>query len=387
MRTSRYSKSRQKVCSSCAAAKAKCDRAQGRCSRCTKRDLHCDYAGSSSSIEQGASPRTLSLNHANGKIAKNTLDNGGPGVSSSQLDFTQLDLVCTINADDIRARWLYNLVPLAGQMPKEYPAGITNFIAKTLNAYTNTSMKGRDLPPFIHPLQLHNTIAIQPLTTCLNLLQACPTLDTRSASTTVATLIKNEMASLYQNRQFYDELSMLAAFQALLVYAMAFFFRLGGRSDTYLKGAIQNLQDLAGLSVRHGLVCKNEQCNTRPRWESWIIAEAKRRTLYTLYLFDNVLSAVDATPTTMGMELQGLPAPSSKALWEASNRHDWEAAYNIHIMDWPSGGLRIDELWPVPAELDSVSIQERRRRVGQWVEGVDIYGTMMHAVTSCTYGS
>lgn len=387
MRTSRYSKSRQKVCLNCAAAKAKCDRAQGRCSRCTKRDLQCDYNYTGSTTEHGASQTALSSRHTNGTIANTALVNSGSVAWSSQLDFSQLDLICTINADDIRARWLYNLVPVAGQMPKEYPAGITNFIAKTLNAYTNTAMKGRDLPPFIHPLQLHNTTATRPLTTSLSLLQACPSLDKESAPTTVAALIKNEMASLYQNRQFYDEISMLAAFQALLVYAMAFFFRLGGRSDPYLKGAIQNLQDLAGLSARHGLVCKNEQCSTRPKWESWVIAEAKRRTLYTLYLFDNVLSAVDDTPTTMGTELQGLPAPSSKALWEASDRQDWEAAYNIHIIDWPLGGLRIDELWPVPPELDSAAVQERRQRVDQWVESVDIYGTMMHAVTSCTYGS
>lgn len=385
MKNSRYSKSRQKVCSSCAAAKAKCDRAQGRCSRCTKRDLQCDFTGSST--EHRASRTVLSLSHDNGTITNTALPHDGAGASSSHLDFSGLDLVCTINADDIRARWLYNLVPVAGQMPKEYPAGITNFIAKTLNAYSSTAMKGRDLPPFIHPLQLTNTAAMQPLAMCLSLLQACPTLGEGPAPTTVAALIKNEMASLYQNRHLYDELSMLAAFQALLVYAMAFFFRLGGRSDPYLKGAIQNLQDLAGLSARHGLVCRNEQCNTRPTWESWIIAETKRRTLYTLYLFDNVLSAVDATPTTMGTELEGLPAPSSKVLWEASSRQDWEAAYNLHIMDWPSGGLRLDELWPVPAGLDSAAIQERRRRVEQWVESVDVYGTMMHAVTSCTYGS
>ena len=386
MKASRYSKSRQKVCSICATAKAKCDRAQGRCSRCTRRNLECDYGGSDTA--RGTSPRALSLSPRNETLnANGEASYVGFGETACQIDFSRLGLVCPINTDHIRARWLFNMVPLAGQTPKQYPAGITNFIAMTLNAYTNTAMKGGELPPFIHPLQFHDTTAIQPLSTCLSLLRACPALDTESAPTTIGDFIKNEMTNLYQSRDSYNDISMLSAFQALLVYAMAFFFRLGRQSDPYLKSTIQNLQDLAGLSARHGLVCKDEQYNSRPKWEAWIIAEAKRRTLYTLYLFDNVLSAVDATPTSMGTELAGLPAPSSKALWEASDRQAWETAYGIHIMHWPSGGLRIDELWPVPAEMDAASIQERRRRIHHWIEGVDIYGTMMHAVTSCTYGS
>ncbi len=44
------------------------------------------------------------------------------------------------------------------------------------------------------------------------------------------------------------------------------------------------------------------------------MAEAKRRTLYTMYLFDNILSAQDGLPTFLSTELRGLAAPAEKSL-------------------------------------------------------------------------
>lgn len=115
------------------------------------------------------------------------------------------------------------------------------------------------------------------------------------------------------------------------------------------------------------------------------MAEAKRRTLFTVYLFDSVLSAQDGLPTFLGTELRGLPAPSSRSLWQASS-HDWVLAFNVHLVDWVDRDLSIDELWPIPTDFDETAIVERRRRVDQWLENIDEFGTVIYAVTSTTHG-
>jgi hypothetical protein len=74
-------------------------------------------------------------------------------------------------------------------------------------------------------------------------------------------------------------------------------------------------------------------------------------------------------------------------MWRAHSRHEWELAYNIHLADWVKRDFHIDELWPIPEDLDKLGLLERRNRVDQWLEGVDEFGTMIYAVTSCTHGS
>lgn len=153
-----------------------------------------------------------------------------------------------------------------------------------------------------------------------------------------------------------------------------------------MRSAMMNLQELACSSSRQGLVCSADQRRVRPRWEEWIIAETKRRTLFVMYLFDSIFSTQEGLPTFLGTELQGLPAPANKLLWHAQPRYDWEREYNVYMAEWVEGGLTIDELWPIPSELDGLDIVKRRTRVDQWLENIDEFGTMIYAIVSCTHG-
>jgi hypothetical protein len=182
-------------------------------------------------------------------------------------------------------------------------------------------------------------------------------------------------------------MELLATFQAYLVYAMALFLRLEQASTLFLRQAMMNLQDLAWMTTRQGIVCVAEQQHVRPKWEEWIVTEAKRRTLYVMYMFDEVISKQEGIPTFLGVELVGLPASGSKSLWTADARQEWQKRYNLHLADWPDGGLCIDELWAIPSELGEDDVAKRRSRVEQWLEDLDEFGMMIYAVTSCTHGS
>ncbi|KAL1903656.1 hypothetical protein Sste5346_000285 [Sporothrix stenoceras] len=242
------------------------------------------------------------------------------------------------------------------------------------------------------------------LTTCLSLARICDATlagSTRPTTEAAAAVLKREMNRIYteiqqqaQTNVSVDHLASLAAFQAYLLYALVLFFQLGHQGDPFLRQAIMALQEIACTSSRHGLVCAAEQASACPRWAAWVVAEAKRRTLYVVYLFDSVLSAHDGLPTYLGSELRGLPAPGSKALWQATSLADWNRAYRLYLDEWTRtedsaggyAGLRIDELWPYPDPADVPGLSRRRQRVDQWLESVDEYGTMMYAVTSSTHG-
>ncbi|KAL2128359.1 hypothetical protein VTI74DRAFT_9287 [Chaetomium olivicolor] len=441
----RYSTSRQKACQPCSNAKARCDRKATSCGRCTLRGLACTYPQTYSSrvsrvsLDNTSAPEETEIICSPVSVSGSTPLHGlppepdvaisartqtsslgasiQPGVSiDSQvspastnitntcrfayqrqdaishagggplaLDFSRLDLVCPINADNIQNRWLKSYIPVLGQTAKTLSASTISFIYRILKSYAAIAVRSHSLPPFLHPVHALQTLPNPPLSTCLSLIRSCekPLPGSEGA---VAEVLQREMNKLYEQHDTYDDMTLLAAFQAYLVYILVFYYRLGRDADPFLRQAIMNLQEIACSCSARGLLCSAEQHGARPRWETWIVAETKRRTLFTMYLLDNMLTAKDGLPTFLGTELRGLPAPASKYLWQARARDEWEKAYNLHLAEWPEGGLCIDDLWGIPADMDEASVVERRRRVDQWLEGVDEFGTMMYAVTSCTHG-
>lgn len=444
MKTRRYATSRKKTCQNCSTAKARCDRHPDRCGRCAQRGLDCVYdselprtpaapdeslrpsfdnptinpnggrvpligarpesSGHYSSRQTPITPGTSALTFAGPAdgTSPTVISSEVPAISAaasaaSVLSPSQnpnsdsitacinLELVCPINADFIGSRWLNQYVPVPGQEVKKYPDHIKVFIPKILGSYASIAVRGRGIPPFIHLTQMQSPLARPPLSTCMSLVRICETM-LPGSDAAAADVIQREMSSLYEQHASMDDgISLLSAFQAHLLYLMLLFFRLGHLVGQSLRRAMMDLQEIASLCSRRGLVCVAEQKGTRPRWESWIAAEAKRRTLYTMYLFDSALATQEGLPTFFGTELRGLPAPAGKCLWEAKTRRDWETAYNTHLADWAEGGLRIDELWPPPSWLDESGVLERRRRVDQWLDEVDRFGTMLFAVSSSSH--
>ncbi|KAL5050412.1 hypothetical protein BDW71DRAFT_194747 [Aspergillus fruticulosus] len=375
MQTPRYSTSRQKACYQCSSAKTRCERSSGNgsCTRCTRRGLPCSRLSEQSHAinRNGTTPFSVSESSlgSSGRAPVNpgTYTNTDPrahllstppgqgttpssftrpasvsapsevvgDTDENNLNFSNLNLLCPINADDIKNRWIQAYIPVPGQTVKTYPPGVSTLIYRTLKA------------------------------------------DNGSGSTS---------------------LNLLATFQSYLLYTMALFFHLDlhhrhlttNDSDTQsLRASMTNLQDLACACARQGLLCAAESAaiRTRPRWEEWTVAEATRRTLYIMYLFDSILSTQEGLPTFLGVELRGLPAPAAGLLWRAQCRREWEAEYNLFLVEWGNGALRIEELWPETGELDEREKEWRRGRVERWVEGLDEYGTMLYAIMQCTHSA
>ncbi|KAJ5673802.1 hypothetical protein N7462_009241 [Penicillium macrosclerotiorum] len=302
--------------------------------------------------------------------------------NQSNLDFQNLDLACPINVEEISNRWLNPYIPTPGQKIKNYPATVTSFIYRVLKSYSAVAVRGHRALPFIHPKQ---SLSGSPLATCLSLIRICEK-PLPGSENSAALVLQREMEAIAETRNDYDDMDLLAAFQSYLIYTMALFFHLSQGFNPFFRQAMMNLQELACLTSRQGLVCAADRLHSRPRWEEWIVTEAKRRTLYVMYLFDNILSAQESLPTFLGTELQGLPAPANKPLWQAENRADWEKEFNVYLTKWTTHSLTIDELWPIPQGMDEAGITHRRERVDQWLENMDEFGIMIFTVTVCTHG-
>ncbi|KAK8087842.1 MFS general substrate transporter [Apiospora hydei] len=277
--------------------------------------------------------------------------------------------MCPISVNDIATRWLHPYVPVPGQIPKEYHPGIFDLIFRVLKSYANGTVP----------------VPSQTLVNCFNIARECD--NPRSGDEhTAAEILQKEMSKISElAASAFTDIDILATFQAYLIYTLITFFRLNqGGNMSFLRQAKMHLQDLTCITSHQGLICSADPQHARPSWEAWLVAEAKRRTLYVLYLFDTVLSRQEGLPNFLETELYGLPAPSSKSLWEAKTRREWEQKYNDHLAQWPEGNLCIDELWPTPRDLDEASITQRRARVDQWLVDVDEFGMMIYTVTSCT---
>lgn len=429
MRTSRYSTSRQKACQQCSGAKVRCDRKTGneRCTRCTQRGLPCAYphadvpeAQTMTTPElngvQPPSPFSISdMSFASpemGLLATNMSNDPitrlpkTPSTTSSRplpledegfvntvprmpeslddMNFSGLDLVCPISADEIKNRWIQAYIPVPGQTVKQYPTGVSKFIYRILKSYAAVAVNGRGILPFIHPKQMVAQPAGSPLTTCLSLVRICSN-PMPGTEDTAVNVLQREMHNVYKIRDKYDDKFLFAAFQAHLIYSMILFFQLNHACNDHFRGIMTNLQELACASSQQGLLCASDQRRARPRWEEWITVEAKRRTLFVMYLFDSILSTKEGLPTFLGTELQGLPAPASKLLWQTNSRFEWERQYNIHMAEWMEGSLTIDELWPPFLGMSASDVSRRHTRVNRWLENLDEYGTMLYAIMRCTH--
>ena len=142
------------------------------------------------------------------------------------------------------------------------------------------------------------------------------------------------------------------------------------------------LMEMAFRTARNGLICTAELSYARPTWESWIVAAAKGRAIFTMYLFSSVYNADRLLPNFIASEMKGVYAPGNKALWNAGDRGTWGNEYRRHLLDWEDGMLEISELW----KSEETGSAGRRKRIERWLQTVDEFGMMIFSVCVHIHG-
>ncbi|VUC25062.1 unnamed protein product [Clonostachys rosea] len=303
------------------------------------------------------------------------------------LDFTKVRLACPIEIEQIQNRWLSQTFPIPKDAVLNYPQNIKALLHRILKSYAGTAIRGRGVLPFIHPLRITDPRLSERLSTCLLLVRV---LDNPILGPDQSTpdIIKRKMSDIQDQYRGYYNMDAVEAFQAYLIYTLALFFYVNDYSRDYLAVAMLNLQGLARHVTLQGLVVRKKAPNCRPIWEDWVLAETKRRTILVMYMFDTLLASMHNLPTYLVAELQGLPAPGPKSLWQARVRSHWRSAHDTCIVHWDKNSfLRIVELWPPTPDLTGHEIQLRQNRVDLWLEDVDEFGLVFYTFMASTHGS
>lgn len=384
---------RRKACDACASAKVRCDRS-ATCARCLARGLNCQYPSRSHTQAAVQHPEPIdhfnespcSGGHVSESVSASTISYTlqSPSVSNRLSPVPQAStLICgDIDASAIRNRWLKPYLTDDNDQRKSLPPSTTVYIREVLRSYVSMVASDCRLPPFIHHSQVSGDFTSLPLSNCFGLLRV---LSVRAAVSTEFTsdLLTREMSSIQDKHATYDDKTLLGAFQAYLLYSMALYFRCG---QTVLPDNVTTLQQLASMTISQGATMTTQPWSS-PDWNLWVLAEAKRRTTLTMYLFDNLLCATDDLPMFVATELSGMSAPAPRSLWDAASLVVWQRDYNAYLDACDGVVLQINELWSSPPGFSADQARRRRERVGAWLQRVDEYGTMLFAVTTSTHGS
>ncbi|KOS39887.1 hypothetical protein ACN38_g9262 [Penicillium nordicum] len=404
--------SRKKACRKCVEGKAACDLGKPKCKRCKDRGTSCEYpahvrspsgtntesqyatvdASPLSTVSNAISPdptlaQVLAQNTGNASHTPghSTIADSGPVHPDVRvLDFQEIDLVPMIDAEEIRNRWLRPYISSStGQEPKQLNAHTIQYLTCVLRSYIRNLIHSI-APPFIHSLQQAPTCS-PVLAHCFTLVRTWLT-RIPGCEPLLLRMIGDEMRNIENRDTSQSDFDNLCSFQAYLIYFMTIYFF--HRTDTTREPSQFNeyvqlqMQEIAFGSAKAGLTCKAEKSQTRPSWESWIVASAKRRTLFTMYLFSNVYNAEIGLPNFVAEELRGTFAPESKILWEASDRVFWEREYNRHLSRWEDGMLEISELW----KSTETGTDARREKIERWLQSADEFGMMLFSVCAHIHG-
>ncbi|KFY13567.1 hypothetical protein V491_06360 [Pseudogymnoascus sp. VKM F-3775] len=278
----------------------------------------------------------------------------------------------------IRDRWLY---PYIEPSPLSYALREQSmfYLCRVFRTYPRMMARRERLPPMIHPTQASQDMPL-PLKNCFSITRMWEG-GAEEASSLVQGTIEREMERLFAEYRTYDEETLITAFQALVIYAIILLFPTPQKPTTnnLTLQTVVSLQEVGYYVGQTGLMLRAEASHVRPTWEAWILVNTKRRTMSALYCLEWIYAMLNKLPTFPCTELGFMPAVSSKALWHARTKDEWEATYNCWLARWTVGGpYLMRELMAVQPgpELDL--------RTEMWLEEVDEFGMMYMSLVNAT---
>ena len=169
----------------------------------------------------------------------------------------------------------------------------------------------------------------------------------------------------------YSQTDLLAALQASLIYSIIIYLD----SNTTVKSTVQlllgQLQEMAYHLLITEAFPKARSSGAVPDQESWVITSAAHRTVLAIYIFDCVICFLNRVPVYGCDELDFIPAPVGRRLWEAQEYETWREEYVNWVKIWKGGEVVMAELLNRPAESYAYN------RVETWLSEADEFGMLI----------
>jgi hypothetical protein len=146
-------------------------------------------------------------------------------------------------------------------------------------------------------------------------------------------------------------------------------------SNTTVKYAVQlvlgQLEEMAYHLLTTIAFPKAGSSVTVPDQESWVITSAAHRTVLAIYVFDCVICFVNRISVYSCDELDFIPAPVCRRLWEALEYETWREEYVNWLKMWKDREVVMDELLNRHAESYA------NTRVEKWLSEADEFGMLI----------
>ena len=190
---------RKKACNNCTKSKVRCSLEKPVCSRCQSSGRTCEYPTSalgqsslSTEVNFGIDP---DASYSSGSVLANPNLNSVSDVSipttwsrpsqlqrgtvgdwqdKNKLDFTNINLAPSTNAEDIRDRWLRPYIPPPlgqNEVPKVYHPSTLQYISRVLSTYPRCMLRNGNIPPIIHHAQVERGGIPHALANCYTLVR------------------------------------------------------------------------------------------------------------------------------------------------------------------------------------------------------------------------
>ncbi|KAK5988347.1 hypothetical protein PT974_12498 [Cladobotryum mycophilum] len=261
------------------------------------------------------------------------------------------------SVDPIRDRWMNPLLDI--NAPSSKLAGHSmEFLFRVLRTYPRMLVQDEDVGcPIIHPCQLLPDKVRLPMANCIVITRMWDGHSQQSAGIIEST-IDQEMQRLVDEYINYEEEDLLAAMQSLLIHMK-----------------MMKLHEVAHILAKTGLTLAEEEPKAAPEWEDWIRITTKTRTILAFFCFEWAFSAYNNLLSYHCHEIGFILAPTSKLLWLATTKEEWERRYSRWMLRWrPRGFFRMEELMAIPP---GVQVDER---VNAWLAETDEFGIMIMAM-------
>ncbi|PMD44827.1 hypothetical protein L207DRAFT_551804 [Hyaloscypha variabilis F] len=328
-------KSRQKSCDQCANSKRQCDRGSPKCSRCTSKELSCQYKSDNSQVP------TL-----------DSMFSEQPGFQDVSLtlplDFVppNLSMVETgsLEFDDELFTAFNDYTMLNRRDPYDVQIGYMDrdrirFIIRQMKTYP-TLLVQNCKAPFIHPQASHSRPLVPPPLQDAISMAALYMSKNEKNEVMVWDIISTKAATLLEPRVSWSVAEHLACLQALVIYQIIRLFdgdirarADAEKSEEILTDWTDRLVGRTGANTSTGTVLSSS-------WESWVFEESVSRTVVVSRMVQAMFMIVKQGFCTLVEAVTEMSFTSQKALWYAPTAVHWQQAckqnktFYLHQMDF-----------------------------------------------------
>lgn len=349
-------------------SKCRCDLQEPTCGRCSSKSLSCQY----DAIQRSGRLVKLTGSNTSSTHTPGRSVDAGAGTPASAL--TGAASTGTPADDYASTSATAENLPITPEqaswrLAKDLTIHTMTFIIRVLKTWPAMIGRGSRSPPFIHQEQGR----ICPSGTLFNC--ACQLklwYDEAADRVVLRRAFQRDMDAVVGKMGQYDDLELLCAAQAYIIYSIVLLFVDSAERDhTKDQEVILKLQDITLDLASTGLFLKAEKDFTMPTWQEWILMAAKRRTVLVSHLICWAWSVSNGYPDFLCREIGFMPTVEAKTLWQARDEGGFHQSYATWLANWTDGPHTMQELMLISP---GVELPERTER---WLQDVDELGMML----------